>query len=113
MLSSIWLAIKTFFTTSKLGVLITIILSKAASTVVKDIMNKENQQKAYDFVKELNDNTEMTNAQKAKVFNKKMAEWAANEGKKMAESVINCLRELAVNALKAEIESKENKEKEA
>lgn len=104
MFSSIWLAIKSFFTSSKLGILLTIILSKAASTLVKDIVDKENQQKAYDFVKELNENTEMTNSEKAAEFNKKMAEWAKKEGRRMAESVINCLRELAVNALKAENE---------
>ena len=46
---------------------------------------------------------DLTNAEKAKIFNQKLAEYAKLLGKTLGESVINCLRELAVNALKAEI----------
>jgi hypothetical protein len=49
----------------------------------------------------------LTNKEKQKIFNQQMLEWAKSLGKKMSESVINCLRELAVNALKAEL-SKSN-----
>lgn len=37
------------------------------------------------------------------MFNKQMLEWAKKAGKILADSVVNCLRELAVNALKAEM----------
>ena len=76
-----------------------------------EIMKPENQKKAYEFVKELNKRTDMTNVEKAKEFNRQMFEWAKKMGKKMTESVVNCLRELAVNALKVEkAEAKENGE---
>lgn len=66
--------------------------------------NKENQQKAYEFVKELNTNTEMSNSEKVKAFNKKMAEWAKDVAKTtLSDSAINLLRELAVVAIKAEL----------
>jgi len=66
-------------------------------------MDPVNQKKAYDFVKELRLRTDLTNAEKAVLFNKKMLEWAKAAGKIMASSVVNCLREMAVNALKAEM----------
>lgn len=47
---------------------------------------------------------------KAKVFNKKMAEWFMMAGKKASDSVVNCLRELAVNAFKCESEEESNKQ---
>ena len=65
-------------------------------------MNVENQKKAYEFVKSLHNDTTKTNMEKAQVFNLKMLDWAKREGKNISDSVINCLRELAVNAIKSE-----------
>lgn len=45
----------------------------------------------------------MTNLQKAKEFNKQMLEWAKKAGKVLSTSMLNCLRELAVSAVKTEI----------
>ena len=82
--------------------LLKILMSKATSVIVAEITNKENQQKAYEFVKELNANQALTTKEKAAVFNTKLAEWAKSKGKELSGSVINCLRELAVIAIKSE-----------
>lgn len=37
------------------------------------------------------------------MFNKQMLEWAKKVGKVFSTSVVNCLRELAVSAVKTEI----------
>ena len=96
--------LKTFtslFKRDKVGLLLQIMLAKAAVAGIKEILDPENQKKAYDFVKELIA-SDMSNSEKAKAFNKKMVKWAESVGKVMGESVINCLREMAVNAVKAE-----------
>ena len=95
-----WIA--SFFTADKIGCLFRKLLFISAKTVVSEILKPENQKKAYEFVKELNKRTDMTNMEKAKEFNRQMFEWAKKMGKKMTESVVNCLRELAVNTLKIE-----------
>ena len=96
-----WL--KGLFTTKKLGIIIAIFAKRAASVMVKEIMDPINQQKAYDFVKELRAREDMTNSEKAKVFNKQMLDWAKKLGKKLSDNMINCLREMAVAAVKAEL----------
>ena len=45
----------------------------------------------------------MSNKVKAREFNKMMIRQLKKEGKEVCESVINCLRELAVNAIKTEL----------
>ena len=95
-----WLA--SIFTAEKIGVLVRIILMRAGKTVLRDLLNVKNQLRAYEFVKELNKRDDLTNKEKAKLFNQKFAMWAATGGKKIKESVINCLREMAVAAVKAE-----------
>ena len=96
--------LKTFtslFKRNKVGLLLQIMLAKAAVAGIKEILDPDNQKKAYDFVKELKD-SDMSNSEKAKAFNKKLVKWAESVGKVMGESVINCLRDMAVNAVKAE-----------
>ena len=83
-------------------------MKNATKSLAKEIFNRENQQKAYEFVKELHANKELSNSEKALAFNKKMGEWALKCGKVLAGSVINCLREMAVNALKDEFSSNRN-----
>ena len=47
----------------------------------------------------------MTNQEKMDEFNLKMLSWAKQVGKEMKDSVINCLRELAVSALYTKLAS--------
>ena len=103
MMSKILLKICSLFPKSKLGILLNIIFTKASSVVIKDILDPENQKKAYEFVKELHNRTDISNKVKAKEFNKMMIRQLKKEGKEICESVINCLRELAVNAIKTEL----------
>lgn len=106
MLAKILLKICSLFPTSKLGILLSILFSKAGSTVLKDIFNPDNQKKAYEFVKKLHYRDDISNSEKAKEFNKMMVNQLKIEGKNVCDSVINCLRELAVNAVKTEINEK-------
>ena len=99
--------ILSIFSADKLGIIFRLLFMSAGKTVLKDMLDTENQKKAYEFVKELNARTDMTNTEKAWEFNKKMYAWAKKEGKNIAESIINCLREMAVNALKAEAAAEE------
>lgn len=101
-----WTTIVRFLAKTILGELFTKLLKNAATTVFKALMDKENNRKAYDFVKELNGRTDLTGFQKAQEFNKKMLEWAKSIGRELKESTINCLREFAVNVIKAELEKK-------
>ena len=91
------------FTRNKIGMLIEILLLRAGSTIAKEILDKDNQKIAYEFVKALNTRVDITSKEKAKLFNEQLLDWAKKLGKKMNESVVNCLRELAVNALKSEL----------
>ena len=102
MFTTAWAWLKGLFTAKKLGIILTIFAKKAASEVIKEIMDPINQKKAYDFVKELQSRTDLTNVNKAKMFNNQMIAWAKSLGKKMSGNIINCLREMAVAALKAE-----------
>ena len=91
------------FTRNRIGMLIEILLLRAGSTIANEILDKDNQKIAYEFVKALNARVDITSKEKAKLFNEQMLDWAKKLGKKMNESVVNCLRELAVNALKSEL----------
>lgn len=106
MIAKILLKICSLFPKSKLGILLSILFSKASSVVIKDILDPENQKKAYEFVKDLHNRTDISNKEKAKEFNKMMIRQLKKEGKEVCESVINCLRELAVNAIKTELNEK-------
>ena len=102
-MTAVWAWVKSLFTAKKVGVLLAIFAKKAVAPVIAEIADPENQKKAYGFVKDLRLRTDLTNEQKAALFNKQMLEWSKKAGKIMADSVVNCLRELAVNALKAEM----------
>lgn len=101
-MASLWAWLKGLFASKKIGILFAIFAKKALQPVVAEIMDPENQKKAYEFVKALRLRTDLTNREKAELFNLKMLDWAKMAGKILGESVINCLRELAVNAIKAE-----------
>jgi hypothetical protein len=89
-----------FFTADKVGVLVRLLLAKAGTVIGNELLNPENQKKAFEFVKELNKDEKMTGVEKAAEFNKKMLVWSISVGKKLSMSVINCLREMAVVSLK-------------
>lgn len=78
-----------------------------------EIMDKENQQKAYEFVKELHFRKDMTAKEKAETFNLKMLVWCRDFGKQLSDSTINMLRELALSAFKSELERIETEKLEA
>ena len=102
-MTAIWAWVKSLFTAKKVGVLLAIFAKKAVVPVIAEIADPENQKKAYGFVKDLRFRTDLTNKQKAALFNEQMLEWAKKAGKILVDSVVNCLRELAVNAIKAEM----------
>lgn len=103
MLSALWAWFIGLFTKEKVGVLFVLLFKAGTSALAKEIADKQLQKKALEFVKELAKRKDLTNAEKAKLFNEKLAKYGKELGKVLCDSVINCLRELAVNAMKAEI----------
>lgn len=101
MIARIWKWISSCLPVSKIGILFSMLFANAAAAAAKEIFDPENQKKALEFVKALAKDTTLSNREKAQRFNLQMLIWAKEVGKVMSESVINCLRELAVNALKA------------
>lgn len=102
MFSALWAWFIGLFTKEKVGILFLLLFKSGASAVATYIADNDLQKKAYEFVKELAKRNDLTTSEKAAKFNKKMLEYGQMVGKVLCESVINCLRELAVNALKAE-----------
>ena len=89
-----------FFTADKIGVLVRMLLAKAGTEIGKELLDLGAQKKALEFVKELNSRKDLSTKGKAAEFNKMMLSWAGEVGLKLSTSVINCLREMAVVALK-------------
>jgi hypothetical protein len=102
MFTTFWTWFIGLFPREKIGVLFLVLFKSGMSTVAAQIADLDLQRKALEYVRELAKREDLDNFQKAKEFNKKMAEYGLMLGKALCESVINCLRELAVNALKAE-----------
>ena len=90
-------------TKERVGILFLMLFKSGASAIAAQIADMELQRKALDFVRELHKRTDIDNVEKARIFNEKMFKYGKILGKTLCDSVINCLRELAVNALKAEI----------
>lgn len=61
MLANLWFWIKGLFTAKKIGILTTLIIANGTKSVAAEILDDENQRKAFEFVKELQANTELTN----------------------------------------------------
>lgn len=102
MLASLWAWFVGLFKSEKVGILFVLLFKSGVSVIASEIADPKLQQKALEFVRELALRDDLTNAGKALLFNKKLFAYAETLGKKLTESVLNCLRELAVNALKAE-----------
>lgn len=103
MLATLWAWFIALFRRERIGILFLMLFKSGASAVAAQIADLELQRKALDFVRELHKRTDIDNAEKARLFNEKMFKYGKILGKTLCDSVINCLRELAVNALKAEI----------
>ena len=102
MFTLLWKWLLSMFTADKIGILVRKILISAAKPVISDVLDTKNQKRAYMLVKELNARDDITNETKRKIFNELFFMWARESGKAITESVVNCLRELAVNAVKSE-----------
>lgn len=102
MLAALWHWFIGLFTREKIGILFILLFKAGASAVAEQIADLQLQKKALEFVKELAQRNDITNVEKAKIFNQKLFEYGKLLGKTLCESVINCLRELAVNAHKAQ-----------
>ena len=102
MLAALWSWFIGLFTKEKIGVLFILLFKAGVSAVAQQIADLQLQKKALEFVRELAKRDDISNLEKASIFNEKMFEYAKKLGKVLCESVVNCLRELAVNALKAE-----------
>lgn len=101
MLAALWTWLVGLFTKEKIGILFIMLFKAGVSSVAQQIADLRLQKKALEFVKELAVRDDLTGREKAALFNEKMLEYAKTLGKTLCDSVINCLRELAVNALKA------------
>ena len=78
--------------------------SNDGKTDLGSIVDPNIGEKAIEYVKELNERTDMTGAEKAAEFNKKLASWALKTfGKVLSTALINLVREIAVNLVKAAI----------
>lgn len=102
MLKLLWKYVVSFFTADRIGVLIRSLFAQIGKQLAKQILDPSNQQKAYEFAKAVAQDKTLTNEQKTKLFNDKMREYAKSAGKNITECAINCLRELAVTAVKNE-----------
>lgn len=110
MLSKIINAIKTFFSNEIVGIIFQKLFNNVKTALIKELSDPENQRKAYTFVKELASRNDMTSKEKMETFNLKMLVYAKDHGKKLSDSMINCLRELALAAIKNELQLKELEE---
>ena len=103
MLATLWSWFVGLFTKEKIGILFVMLFKAGMSAVAKQIADLDLQQKALKFVRELALRDDLTNKEKAAIFNEMMLSYGKQIGKNLCESVINCLRELAVNALKSQV----------
>lgn len=108
---SIWTWICSIIPKKAMGILTKIIFESVSSVIISSLLDKNTQKAAYNFVKELNLRKDLTNLEKAEIFNKKLLSWCLERGKEIKESVINALREWAVVAVKREQELQKQKKK--
>ena len=102
MLAALWKWFLSLFTKQKIGILFLLLFESGVSAVGKEIADNRLHEKAFEFVKELDARKDISTLAKAQLFNKQMIAYGKQLGMTLCESVINCLRELAVNALKAQ-----------
>lgn len=102
MLSVIWKWFVGLFTKEQIGILFRLLFQSGVSTVASYIADVALQQKALECARDLAQRKDISNSAKVVIFNQKMSDFGRKMGKPLCDSVVNCLRELSVNALKAE-----------
>lgn len=100
-MKKLWNWICSLFTGEKIGVIWRTLFTAAKNAVAEMVSDPDNQAKAWELAKSLM-SSNLTNENKAALFNSKMREWAKQAGKQLTEAAINALRENAVVALKGD-----------
>lgn len=101
LLKKIWTWLKELFSRDdSQSALLKVLMEGLSGDDLDVIKDKELGAKAIQFVKELNERTDLTGSEKAKIFNEKMLAYLKKVGKVVAVFAINLLRELAVTAVK-------------
>ncbi len=72
-----------------------------STLVISEIVDPVNQERAVEFVKQACSKKNFSSSEKAEFFNLKMLDWAENNGVKLSDCALNCLRETALASVKA------------
>ena len=102
MLANLWAWFVGLFSKEKIGILFVMLFKAGSSGIGRLLADVDLHQKALKFVRELALRDDLTNKEKAALFNERLLAYGKQIGTDLCESVINCLRELAVNALKSQ-----------
>ena len=81
MLAALWAWFIGLFTKEKIGVLFILLFKAGFSAVAQQIADLQLQKKALEFVRELAKRDDISNREKAAIFNEKMSEYAKKLGK--------------------------------
>jgi len=104
LLKKIWTWLKELFSRDdSQSALLKVLMEGLSGDDLDVIKDKELGAKAIQFVKELNERTDLPGSEKAKIFNEKMLAYLKKVGKVVAVFAINLLRELAYMAVKLAI----------
>lgn len=112
-LASAWALVKSLFTKKTLGVIFRILLDHTKSSAMTILTNADIQKFAYNTAIDLRQDESMTTLEKAKEFNIRVAKYIKELGLVSTTSLINTLRELAVQAIKVQATKNEIVAKEA
>lgn len=112
-LASAWALVKSLFTKKTLGVIFTILVNHGKSSAVTVITNADIQKFAYNTAIDLRNDESMSTLEKAKEFNIRVAKYIKELGLVSTTSLVNTLRELAVQAIKVKAANNEVVAKEA
>ena len=105
-----WTAIIAFFKSlfaKKAATIWAILIKNTTSLVMKKLTDKDLQQKAYELVKQLHLNKELTGLQKAAIFNKSLIAYCVKNKTELKTYMVNTLREIALAALSVQLENGE------
>ena len=111
--STAWAFVKSLFTKKTLGVIFQVLFNHAKSSAVTVLTNADVQKFAYNTAIDLNNDESMTTLDKTKEFNIRVAKYIKELGLVSTTSLVNTLRELAVQAIKVKAANNEVVAKEA
>ena len=100
-MKKVWKWIKDLFTSEKAKSILSVFLKTTTSTTMEILKDEQIGQKAIELVKELNKNKDLSGKEKAALFNKQMGEWLKLIGRAVGDALLNLIREMAVQAVKA------------